>query len=298
MRALLVWGTLVVLGSASAQDLLQPTTLEGDFQLEMALGCASTDTQAPQYYWWTGQVYGRRAGEPDRHLFNVQGVNPRACRFVDDPARGGRGYQSAARELMLYLDPETDAVLETWTNPWTDEEVRVIQMQNDPASMAQPRFPLDAQGIPVAPRMRWESAGSSYIAGRTSNFFRDSPLGGDYQDYVGGKYQVMEISAFTVAAADVAAWQGSGLLPYTAVWTRISDWLPWMRMRGREGHTVLVSRGRSTMDFSSLPEPLRSEIMHRYPMMRETPAFDDPRPFQTSWDAIRQALDAQETQAP
>ena len=109
------------LASAAAKTLpvLQPVTPEGGFQLEMALGCGSTDITAPQYYWWTGQVYGRRAGEPDRLLFNVQGVNPRACRLIDDPALGGRGYQAAARELMLYLDPATNEPLKSWRNPWT-----------------------------------------------------------------------------------------------------------------------------------------------------------------------------------
>ena len=44
---------------------------------------------------------------------------------------------------------------------------------------------------------------------------------------------------------------------------------------------------------ASLPEPLRSSIANRFPMMRRTPEFDDPRPFQTSWDSLRKALDAE-----
>jgi hypothetical protein len=283
------------LASAAAKTppVLQPVTPEGGFQLEMALGCGSTDITAPQYYWWTGQVYGRRAGEPDRLLFNVQGVNPRACRLIDDPARGGRGYQAAARELMLYLDPATNAPLKSWRNPWTGEEVEVIHMQNDPASMREPRFPRDVAGRAVEPMMAWEAAGSGFVAGRAKSFFRDSPLGGEYQKYVGGKYRVMEISAFTIAGSDVAAWRPGQRIPYTASWTRISDWLPWMKMAGREGQIVLVSQGRSTMDFANLPEPLRSEIVARYPLMRQTPQFDDPRPFQTSWDALQKELDRQ-----
>ena len=276
-------------GDASPE--LQPDTPQGAFQLEMALGCGSSNPKSPQYYWWTGQVYGRRAGEPDRHLFNVQGVNPRACRLLDDPARGGRGYQAAARELMLYLDPVSNDLLKTWKNPWTGEDVEVIHMLNDPASMREPRFPRDAKGQPVAPLMTWEAAGSGFVSARLMSFFRDSPLGGDYQKYVGGQYRVMEISGYTIAKSDVAAWRAGRRIPYSATWTRISDWLPWMKMGGREGQIVLVSQGRSTLDFGDLPEPLRSEIVAHYPLMKETPAFDDPRPFQTSWDALRKELD-------
>ena len=257
----------------------------------MALGCASTDTRVPQYYFWTGAVFARRAGEPDRLLFNVQGVNPRACRLVEDAARGGTGYQAAARELMLYLDPATNEVLSTWRNPWTDESVAVIQMENDPASMREARFALDPAGKPVGGRMQWEDMGQAYMATRTSSFFRDSPLGGDYQEFVGGKYQVMETSTFTISKRDVAAFRAGVPLPYTANWVRLSGWLPWMKMGGREGQIVLITKGRSTMKFAELPEPLRATLTARYPRMRETPAFDDRRPFQTSWDSLKKALD-------
>jgi Protein of unknown function (DUF1838) len=284
---------LLATPAAPAAGRLDPLGPAGGFAVERALGCGSLDTRAPQFYFWTGTVHARRAGEPDRLLFNVQGVNPRACRMVDD-ARRGSGYQAAARELMLYLDPATGAVLRDWRNPWTGEVVDVIHMENDPASMRAPAFERDADGRPTPSRMRWTDMGEVYTAGRTQSFFRDSPLGGAYQDFVGGKYRVMEISTFTVTKADVAAWRPGRALPYTATWVRISDWLPWMKMAGRDGQIVLTSQGRSSLSFEDLPEPLRSEIVARHPQMRETPSFDDPRPFQTSWDSLKKALDAQQ----
>ena len=45
-----------------------------------------------------------------------------------------------------------------------------------------------------------------------------------------------------------------------------------------EGQIVLVTQGRSTLQFGELPQPLRGEIESRYPLMQATPAFDDPRP--------------------
>ncbi len=270
---------------------LDPTQPAGGFATERALGCGSTDPRAPQFYFWTGTVHARRAGEADRLLFAVQGVNPRACRNVEDAVRGS-GYQAAARELMLYLDPQSGAVLRDWRNPWTGESVEVIHMENDPASMREPAFARDAQGQPTPSRMRWLEMGGVYTASRNQSFFRDSALGGDYQDFVGGKYRVMELSTFTVPRAALLAWRPGRPLPYTATWVRISDWLPWMKMAGREGQIVLTSQGRSTLDFEALPEPLRGEILARHPQMRQTPAFDDPRPFQTSWDSLKRALDA------
>lgn len=286
-----VAGAALATAVIAADARLRPADPAGAFELERTMACGSTDVAAPQFYFWTGKVYGRRAGEPDRLLFAVQGVNPRACRLVDDPVRGS-GYQAAARELMLYLDPVTQQVLDTWRNPWTGETVKVVHMENDPASMRAPAFPRDAQGRPTPARMSFVDMGRAWVATRESSFFRDSPLGGDYQDYVGGKYRVMELSTFTLPRADVEAWRPGRPLPYTANWVRISDWLPWMKMAGREGQIVLTSQGRSTLAFEDLPEPLRSTITSRYPALRRTPDFDDPRPFQTSWDSLRKALDA------
>jgi len=292
-RPLLALLAVLIATPLPAATRLDPTSAEGGFAIDRALGCGSTDTRAPQFYFWTGTVHARRAGEPDRLLFNVQGVNPRACRLVEDAERGA-GYQAAARELMLYLDPASGAVLREWRNPWTGEMVDVIHMENDPASMRAPAFERDVEGRPTVSRLRWTDMGQVYGASRTQSFFRDSPLGGAYQDFIGGKYRVMEISTFAVTKADLAAWRPGRPLPYTATWVRISDWLPWMRMAGRDGQIVLTSQGRSTLSFEELPEPLRGEIVARHPLMKQTPAFDDPRPFQTSWDSLKKALDARQ----
>lgn len=283
---------LVLTFGAATAAALDPADPVDNLTLEMALGCNSTDVENPQFYFWTGAVYGRRSGEKDLHLFNVQGVNPRACRFHYDESRGGRGYQAAARELMLYLDPVTNEVLDSWLNPYTGETVEVIHMVNDPASMATPKFPLGENGEPIPFRLKWRDMGTHLVADRVRPFFRDDPMAGDYQDYVGGKYQVLEMSAFFVAESDVREFREGDMIPYVASWTRISPWLPWMRMRGRDGMIVLSSQGRSTRSIDDLPEPLKSAIHNDYPLMRATPSFDDKRPFVTSWDSIKQVIDA------
>ena len=90
-------------GAASAFDLSNPADV---IRLDIATGCMGEVTN-PGVYFWQGEVFGRRTGEPDRHLFNVQGINPRACELFNDAQRGP-GYRAVARELMIYLDPETN----------------------------------------------------------------------------------------------------------------------------------------------------------------------------------------------
>ena len=51
-------------------------------------------------------------------------------------------------------------------------------------------------------------------ASRVRPFFRDDPMAGDYQDYVGGKYQVLEMSGFFIskrAVQRVSGWRNDSL---------------------------------------------------------------------------------------
>ena len=81
----------------------------------MKVRCSLNDGDTA-LYWWEGRMYSRMPAEKDRHLFNVQGMNIRHCETLKDPLRG-LGFVARSRELMFYLDPETNEVLRTWTNP-------------------------------------------------------------------------------------------------------------------------------------------------------------------------------------
>lgn len=176
-------------------DLTKPADI---IEAEIRLGC-SPDPNKPRISWMTGKIIGRRQGEPDRHLIDVQGYNARACSTVTDPKRGP-GYRSVTREIMFYLDPVTGKIIDTWANPYTGETVEVIHMFNDPVNMAEPKHALAKDGKPVA----WNGriVDGLAVAQNMNSFFRDGPLSGDYQDYVGGKYAVVEVSTMVIPAAD------------------------------------------------------------------------------------------------
>jgi hypothetical protein len=266
---------------------------EDRIRLEIAAGCpASGDVNRPILIGWTGKVISRRVGEPDRHLFDVQGVNPRACEQYQDPVRGP-GYRATARELMIYLDPRTGTLLDTWQNPWTGETVEVVHMLNDPASMARPVFARDAEGRPRPPRRGWQDWGDSFIQFDTMSRFGENPMGGAYQPWVGGQYHSMENTAIRVHKSGVADILAGRNVPVTTTLVRISSWLPWMKMGSREGIIVISFEGRTFADHDDLPEPLRSLIDSRWPLMKSAPPFDDDRPFMNSWSAMKAHFDAQ-----
>ena len=146
LKKLLVFPlTLICLGnSAFAQNSpTAPTTPQARVMLDMnnaddvvksdrKLQSSLKDGEEVVYYW-EGNVYTRIAGEKDRHLFHYWGMNVRASKGFTDPVKG-YGYRLVTREVLFYLDPKTNEVVRTWKNPWTDEEVDVVHITNDPVN--------------------------------------------------------------------------------------------------------------------------------------------------------------------
>ena len=117
---------------AKAPKLLDISKPEEALQVSRKFQCSMVDN-APVVYHWSGRGYSRVPGEPDRLLFNLEGMNVRACVTVNDPVKGV-GYRLVSRELMLYLDPKTGNVLRTWDNPWSGKTVDVLHVANDPVN--------------------------------------------------------------------------------------------------------------------------------------------------------------------
>jgi len=277
--------------AASAQTI-DLSTPAGAIAANRKVQCSTVDGE-PVVYHWSGRVFARSPGEPDRHIFNVEGMNVRQCGTVTDPVRG-TGYRLVSRELMLYLDPRTNEILRTWTNPVTDQTDEVIHVANDPVN-SRPTFERNADGTPFAFSGR-VSEGKVFLNFEAPLFYVN-PLGGDYQEYVGNQYHAMEIFDFSMQEADLIDATRARADPAIA-WVRISPWLPWMRMGGRPGGLVFNAVGQTMADgISGLPEVLRDEIAANYPDYVAPPPLDDARPNETSWTYFKKVFDAERAAA-
>ncbi len=245
----------------------------------------------PVLHWWTGKMYGRRAGEKDRHLFNIQGMNVRQCKFFDDPKRGP-GYRSVSREIMLHLDPVTNAVMKTWKNPWTGEEVEVMNVANDPVSMRAPNYARDENGKPTA-TFRYTRHGEYFLSGGgAARLFYKNPLAGEYQEYVGGDYHAMEFGTDALRVDQVLDPKAE-ITDAVISWGRVSKWLPWMKMGDKDGVVIYHTAGiRAVKGYSEIPEPMASELKTTYALYQAPPPIDDARPNETTWTVVKKAVDA------
>lgn len=289
---LLLATLLVAVAPLHAATALDPAKPEDALLLNRKMNCSLEDGR-PVIHWWKGTMMSRVPGEKDRVLFNVQGMNIRQCGSFTDPKRGP-GFRSVSREVMLYLDPQTNAVVKRWKNPWTGEDVEVIHVANDPVNMRAPTFAYGADGKPATFR-------GSFVKDRVwtsgeAPLWYDNPLAGDYQDYVGNKYLAMEMLNSFTDAKSLLDPKVKTLPSVSISWARVSDWLPWMKMGGRAGVVVFTTVGKRVASIDDLSEPLRSEIRANYPLYLQPPPIDDARPNETSWTYIRKVIDQRRTQ--
>jgi hypothetical protein len=258
-------------------DLSSP---DGALSAMRRIWCGDADGQ-PVYWNWRGEAFARRQGERDRLLFKVEGLNTRACVAADDPKRG-RGFRMVSRELLLYLDPTTGKPLTRWTNPYTNETVDVVHVANDPVNGE--HFPLGKDGEPLA--WRGHSIADNWFLTSTIPLFYQNPLGGDYQAEVGGTYHASEMFNFMGDLASLTE-QESRSAKVLVGWVRMSDWLPWMKMNGREGLVYMHTAGRKLSNWEEVSPLMRDEVAAHYPLYRNPPPLDDKRPNVTSWSYYR-----------
>lgn len=289
--------SLAALLAAVATARAEPVSRSGAEALawRMKMACGTTEPGVVRYGYWEGRLYSRVPGERDRHLFDVYGVNVRQCGRTSDPARG-EGFRSVSREIMVYLDPQTGGILDRWKNPWTGEDVEVIHVANDPVNMREPAFALDKEGRPLTAELRRYE--DTVVASSEVPLFYTNPLGGAFQDYVGGQYHAMEIFNTFYRAADFldAKAQRPRIADSRLAWQRISGWLPWMRMGDRPGLMVFNATGYSTFDAAKLPARLWKTVDERFPAYRSPPPVDDARPNETTWTVFRKTLEQRAAQ--
>lgn len=263
-------------------------TPEGAIEAMRKIQCSTEDAK-PVYYWWTGKALSRRMGEPDKVLFNVEGMNVRQCKTVDGGKRG-KAFKLVTREILLYTDPKTGKPLKTWDNPWTGETVDVLHVENDPVNQPA-RFARDENGKPVPWMAKFsaEQRDGHWWFSSPIPLFYHNPLAGDYQKQIGGVYHAAELFNFSGDLETLTSDKYDTADVHVG-WVRISDWLPWMNMAGREGTFYIHAAGRKVSGFDGLGEAMKDYINQQAPLYKQPPPVDDERPNETSWTYFKKKV--------
>lgn len=100
----------------------------------------------------------------------------------------------------------------------------------------------------------------------------------------------MEIFDFSMPTRELYDTKYPTAYPVVA-WVRISDWMPWMKMRGRQGQIVFNAMGGKLKSYAELPAVIKDEIAKNYPDYTSPPPGDDPRPNETTWTVFKERVD-------
>lgn len=241
---------------------------------------ASLNPNEEVVFYATGAIYAYDPEKPWKHVFNFEMYNIARV----EKMQGDSGYKLITREMLVYQDPKTNEILKTWKNPWTNEEVEVVPVWNDPvnATIRYANF-----------KVTYKRLGDGRV-----NLFNDvtlsypSPLRKtDWPDNSRSDvYQGAEFFNFFCNEKDLANKKLDNI-NVDISWTRFSDFLPWMKMGNRPGNLLYQSRGwKLKGGWDALPQPLKDFVKANYPEYQHAPETYT-TPNMTSWRYFKKIME-------
>ena len=253
---------------------------------------ASLDPEKNVVFYWVGYIYQINEKDPanfaegaynvtfEEPLFRFEGFN--VARFAED---GAGGYEMLSREVSVYQDPRTGAIIDCWRNNLHPErpEVRVMHVANDPVN-----FGVGAvDHIELGDRVSFYS--DILISYRSP--LAENPSFFDYS--ASDVYQSNELFNFYASKKDLEN-ESLDSVPVEISWTRVGQYLPWMQMGDRPGKLIYHVRGYKVMNgIEGLPEPLVTwtrEVAGEEFLRAPDSAPPGFSPNATSWRVFRDAL--------
>jgi hypothetical protein len=288
-------GTLFATGTAGAAAAVSsaPTKKKGvaDFlnKIDITSPEFNRDTRArlngdiqpdTEYVGWLkGVVQGVRPNEAVRDLFGFEGFSvTRMYRRPDG------SWRKLLRETVMYRDLKTGEILKTWLNPYTNEEVTVVPIANDPYNQT---IDKDFMGKPYL--MDWhQNPDGNYTIFAGVNLFYPNALTPDkwVRESAGDFNQVTENFVYSVRKEDIEN-PNLTALPHVGSWQRITPWLPWMLMGTAEGTINYLSTfGGVPGGIDALPRDLVEATRAIDPKMLRAPTIEeDTLPNESSLEA-------------
>lgn len=229
---------------------------------------------------FAGDVTAVVPDTPAKHLFAFDGYNVARAVEVDG------GYDLLTREVVFYLDPRTGRPLDRWTNPFTEEDVDVVHIWNDPVNqrfrLQQPWGPWRVPSLEIAGSVQFKI--DVFLA-------YPSPLPrAHYPEHSqDDTYRAAELFTFTTPRAELDTDTPSASCAVS--WTRMAPWLPFMRMGDRPGMLVYHGRGAKLPGgYDELPAWIRERVRAAGRSFDRAPTeFTEPN--ETSWTYFKKLID-------
>ncbi|MEC3947488.1 DUF1838 family protein [Sphingobium sp. HWE2-09] len=230
--------------------------------------------------WLKGKAWGVRDNEKVRPLFGVDGFSVVRVKKLEDG-----GWRRMLREIVFYRDLESGEILKTWRNPYTNEDVRVVPIANDPFNFTISEFVPQApsygglQKTVAAPKpflLDWSEGPDDTLVCQTGiDMMYPNALQPDKwpRESSGVMNRVSEQFIYSVKRADVLNPRLTHL-PHVGAWQRITPWLPWMLMGQAPGHISYLTSFGTMPTIESLPADLVAAARAMDPKWLSAPTTD------------------------
>jgi hypothetical protein len=215
---------------------------------------ADLDPSKEKVGWVSGKAFGVRDNEKVRPLFKFDGFSVVRTQRLPDGS-----WRRLLREIVFYRDLQTNKILESWHNPYTDETVRVVPIANDPFNYTISEFepePPSFGGMNKDKAARrpllldWEDGPNGDIVLRAGiDLMYPNALQPDIwpRESSGVMNRVSEHFIYVCKRADVENPRLTHI-PHHGSWARVTPWLPWMEMGQAPGHVNYFT------NFATVPE--------------------------------------------
>jgi hypothetical protein len=241
---------------------------------------ASLDPKEDVVFYATGSIYGYEPEKPWKHLLNFEMYNIARVEKI----QGDSGWRLITREMLVYEDPKTGEIITNWKNPYTNEEVEVFHVWNDPVNQTfkYKTFTFD-----------YKRMGDNRIC-----FYNDVPLSypsplkkADWpKNSRSDVYQGAELFNFFCNEKDIYNKKINNVNADIS-WSRFSDFLPWMNMAQLPGNLLYQSRGWKVKGgYNALPQKIKDYVEKRNPQYKTAPTTYE-KPNMTSWKYYKKVME-------
>ncbi len=238
----------------------------------------SLDSADEVVFYDEGFIYALQPEQPIKLLFKFQMYN--IARFIPNDS----GVTQLTREMLVYEDAKTGAILHNWYNPFIKDSVEVFHVWNDPVNvlLKKGRFSLDYTRMDDGRLCFNIDLPLFYPSVLQKN---EWPVNSR-----SNMYQAMEMFQFFVDEKDITNKKIKNAICDIS-WTRISDFLPWMKMADKPGYLVFSSRGwKLKSGWEGLPKQVKEIVMKEHPEYKHAPdTYTSPN--MTSWKYYKQLMD-------
>jgi Protein of unknown function (DUF1838) len=255
--------------------LVDLRTGEGN-ALAMTRLVGSLDPKAIKYGWYSGRLMSIVPGSAGRDLIGVIGLG--AARTLPRDAQGR--WQLLRRECGFFYDLASGEVLERWRNPFTDEDVEVVHIANDPVNQLISPVRAGEQLYEQAVTKKveepfvlpWQQAGPRAFVEFHSHLWAKNPLDPAVwvRESAGPMVQISDMMTYV---CDLAQLQDDSLphVSYSGNWVHVRPWQPWMLMGAAPGHLMYHCFTGSATRLEDVPPHIAKIVESRLPAFLQPP---------------------------